>query len=137
MSQTIANIPVKCWLRARFDYANGKTWRGLWNRSGEQITDQAWAQNKEGILRAGIEIKDCCTKEVLRAAEIPGQDFRNFQWLALAPYQFTNGVPIQGENVGLQMLTRSEKVTVFIDGSIKVEPLTQEESEINFATYGK
>lgn len=129
------------WIRWRFDYPN-KTVCGIWNNSGDEKTgaNQAWNQNKEGLVRAVIERKDIRTDEIKAVAICPGQEYRNMQWVgavSLNPFAVGKAQTHKPRLCGLRLLARDTAIEVYGDGSIKQRPLTDSEKNINFATYGK
>lgn len=127
------------WIRWRFEYPN-KTVAGIWNNPGENGNNQAWNQNKEGLVKAMIERKDLTTGEIKVVAECSGQDYRNLQWVgAVKLNPFTVGAPQTHKPVlcGLKLHARDAVTEVYGDGSVKRRPITQRETEINWATYGK
>lgn len=135
MVSTIKNLYL---LRCGFEYRQGTSWRSMWNSSGEHAANQAWAQNREGIKRAFIEIKNLQTKELILAAECPGWDFCNFQWAAMVGVTGSNlNRPLKATNVGLVMRTREQILSVFVDGSHRIDPRSETDKSINFATYGR
>jgi hypothetical protein len=110
-------------LRCVFEYAKDiPTWKSQWNRSGDNATDSAFMQTKNGLLYAVIEGKNIITKEIVRIVEYPGYDFCNFQWVAASfvPVNSPKG-QLQSKLIGLALVTRDNVVTVFRDGSVKID----------------
>lgn len=133
---------MKYLLRWRFHWFDRPSKFGMWSHPGEQkdLATKAWYHNKEGLILAVIEGKDVVTREVKVLVECPGQDYRNFQWVALA--SVVPGALAGGGSVtpltrigGLKVQTRNEEITVMDDGSITTVPFTAEDQ--HFATYGK
>ena len=131
---------AKYLLRWRYDYPE-KVVRGMWSNAGENPANQAWSNNKEGLVRAIIEGKDLKTKEIKVLAECPGEDFRVFQWVASV--RMPGGAPaggsvtIAGSIIGMKLLTRDEELTILDTGLGKARPLPESEKNLNFRTYGK
>ena len=127
-------------LRCRFDFANRPTWFSQWDKSGDMPCDKACFQNKEGLIRAAIEGKDRDTRQTVVLAECDGHDFNNFEWAATAPMA---GMAVKGSqqlvttNVGLILVTRSERVIIGMDGSCKIETRSEEDKKFHFAGFGK
>ena len=126
-------------LRWKFIYSDGSSKAGLWSNSGPKndLTSKAWCNNREGLKNALIEAKNNDTRETSVVAECSGQDFQNFQWLALAsvqPFGIKGAVTPLTRVGGLKLITRHEEISVFDNGSGKKEPNTKQ--NINFATYG-
>ena len=107
----------------------------MWNSS--HIT--AWDRNKEGLVRASIEVKDMASKQTFVRAECDGHDFRVFQWLAIAKVNpnFKGSISPTPVNIGLKMLTTRKVVTVLYDGTVDVRDITKDELDVNFATFGR
>jgi hypothetical protein len=122
-------------LRWRFDYPGKAPVIGMWNSSAIE----AWNKNKEGLVRASVEVKDTVTKKTFTRVECDGHDFRNFQWLTLARVNpnFRGSVTPRPEHIGLQLLTTDRKFTVLINGKVQTEFLTEDEKSLNFATFGR
>lgn len=125
-------------LRCCFEYVNKKTWRSMWNRTEDTPIDSAYRQSKEGLLFAVIEGKDIVTRETIRLLECSGQDFCNFQWVAITsmPINGHKGIAkINGKNIGLIMVTRYENITVLNDGTIYIDKRNNYEDKLMH--YGK
>lgn len=127
-------------LRWRFEWADRPAKFGMWSHPGKQddLATKAWCSNKEGLLWAIIEAKDFLTRETKTIVRCPGQDFRNFQWIALAvapSLNFKGAVTPMTMVGGLTMLTRTEDIQVFDSGKLVRAPSTTQ--NLNFATYGK
>lgn len=130
-------LPRNYRLRWRFDYVNRPTRRGIWDGVGpEGGVESAWRQPKDGLIAALIEGECMKTHEVYVLAEVRGQDYAFAQWDShvrtgpgiglkrdFKPFRMTHG---------LALLTRDERVTVFIDGTVARRPLTDEERGFNF-----
>lgn len=128
-------------LRWRYDYTGGRSPSlGMWSNPGDVANQGAWRQNKEGVARASIEAKDYFTRETTTLAECLGEDFVNFEWLALAsvnPFSLKgagNVTPVTRLG-GLVLRTRTEVVTVYNSGDISREPW--EFDGVQLATFGR
>lgn len=117
-------------LRWRFDFASRPTKCGMWNNPGTNNVDKACFQNKEGLTWARIEGKNISTREVKVLAEISGQDFLNFQWMAQR--RLKSG---ETELLGIKILSRYNEVEVDMSGAVKVKKLSN--GNVNFATFGR
>lgn len=121
-------------LRWRFDYADRASVFGMWN--SPHIS--AWDKNREGVVRASIEAKDVATREVRTVVACDGHEFRNFQWLAVAAVgPFRGSVTPATHNIGLKLLTRDEEIAILVNGKGARRLLTEDEKNINFATFGR
>ena len=127
-------------LRWKFIYSDGSVKAGLWNNPGpkEDMPTKAWCNNKSNLKFAMIEAKNNDTRKTETVVECSGQDFQNFQWLALAsvnPFSVKSPTTPRTRIGGLKMITRDEEITVFDDGTGNKEPNTKQ--NLHFATYGK
>ena len=129
-------IPVSFYrLRWRFDFADRPSRVGIWNGAGRH-EDGAWAVPKNGLVRAAIEAEDLRTFEQKLMFEVDGADYVSAQWDA---YGRMSGMgPAAGSMTlrqhvgGLSFLTRTEKVTVSVNGTISRRPLTESEKLFKF-----
>jgi hypothetical protein len=126
-------------LRWRFEWPDKPAKYGMWSHSGakDDLATKAWCNNKSGLLYAIIEAKDFITREIKTIVRCPGQDFRNFQWVALASMPgFVKGSVTPMTRIGgITILTRAEDIQVFDTGQLRRTPSTTH--NLNFATYGK
>jgi hypothetical protein len=121
-------------LRWCYDYP-GRTIHGLWSNPGDNEANKAWANFKEGLVCARIEMKDIRTKEITTVAECSGQNFRMFQWIGAARY---HGVGTQRTSIaGIKLLTHDKAHVVYVDGTRQVSELGEAEKNLNFRIYGK
>jgi hypothetical protein len=108
--------PGDRWIfRWRFEYANGTSRAGIWNGT-TRFEDTASAQTKEGLIAAIIEGKHFMRRDIRIFAECPGQDFINFEHLAVhvrSPKSSTTFV------YGMRIRTRNCMANCFADGSIE------------------
>lgn len=120
--------------RWRFEYADKAPRIGIWNYVGDDSALQAWNQPKEGLLFAVIEAKDH-NQVIHRVFECSGQDFCNFQWEIEASFSFKGKV---GEHriIGLTLVSRNERATIFKNGACVVEPRQADDLD-NHYLYGK
>lgn len=124
-------------LRWRFDFADKPTKRGVWDAGSMRPEDAAWAVNKTGLVAAFIEAEIRHSQEELELVRCPGQDFAMFQWEAYAKmpgllkgnFNFTPRTTISG----LSILTRNEKITVYVNGKIERKPLNEDQKK--FSTH--
>jgi len=117
-------------LRWCFDFHNKPTRYGQWNGANQKPEEMAAFINKEGLVRASIQ--GCMIQrwhdETL--VEVDGHNFASFSWEAAfnAPvFSKLTSYKNQGVVIGLSLLTRTEKISVFVDGSMRRRPLTGHE----------
>jgi len=126
-------------MRWRFDYANRPSKWGKWSSPGKTPEVMAYTQNKEGVIRACIEIRDVTTQEIKPLVECDGWDFVNFQWIAIAmtPGNFMGEVRPVHALVGLKLITRDNEFAAFANGRVMTKIRTEKQKEMNFATFGR
>jgi hypothetical protein len=124
-------------LRCRFDFINRPTWASQWDKSGPNDTDMACYQNKNGLLRAAIEGKDFFSKKIKILAQCEGQDFCNFEWAATVAASAGATGKIEATNVGLVLVTRYERLTIYKTGKAQIEMRSEEDQKMHLAGYGK
>jgi hypothetical protein len=125
-------------LRWGYEYVDGRTKRGMWNKPGKNIVDQAWSNNKD-VLYAFIERRDDHTAEVKMIVRCPAHEFLNFQWVCAARpgniFKIKGSVTPLTAISGLTILTTTKSVDCFVDGQVNVvEPRNL---NVNFKTFGK
>ena len=110
-------------LRCVLTYADGKIWRGMWDKSGTALSDMAVGQPKEGLSLASIEAKNLETRAVSEVVSCEADKFEKFQWLAVAraPSTIRGSYTVQGIVAGLTIQTKKERVTAFVDGTTHIE----------------
>jgi hypothetical protein len=121
-------------LRWKFDYLKRPPRAGMWDTPGTLDIDKACFNNKDDVIWAKIEGKNCITRETVVLAEINGADFMNFQWMANAYLRPGSSKP-QTVLTGLKIVSRNEEIEVFKNGMINKKPLKND--NINFATFGR
>jgi hypothetical protein len=122
-------------LRWYFEYFDRPDYFGVW--SMDDPARPAWSHCYEGIARAMIQGKDLEGK-ISVLAEVPGQDFQNFQWIAIAKasaQHIKRGWKLPAQIVGLQIQHRAGQIQCYIDGSIARNDITY--PTIHFAAYGR
>jgi hypothetical protein len=102
---------------------------GGWNNPGVAL---AWNVKKSNLKTAVIETEHQAGWGILRALEIPGQDYVSTQWVSAQ--SLVVGSP-STKIVGLAMMNRWDKFTVLIDGRVTVRPLTDDEKKFNLHEY--
>jgi hypothetical protein len=118
-------------LRWRFDYANGSRF-GLWDGIGESIQYRASCQ-PPNQLKVFIEATDR-TGAIYPACEVDGRDFRRFEWHAYAIV--SNALAMQGavkippKIYAASIVTASQRVTIYVDGTHKLTDLTDSEKAL-------
>lgn len=131
LSEQISNIRG---LRWKFEYADKPDKKGGWDYTGDDPLLQAWRQTKEGLLFAVIEAKDY-NQVIHRVFECSGQDFCNFQWEMEASFAVSGKVGYHRQ-IGLTLVSRSERATIFRNGSCQVIPRQADDFD-NHYLYGK
>ena len=111
----------------------------MWGNPGRSRANQAWTQNREGLVRASIEGKDLVTKEIVTLAQCDGHNFRTFQYIAVAraPALITGTIQPMTQLVGMKILTTDYELIVLDTGETGKAKLKDSERNLNFATYGK
>ena len=121
-------LPNKYLLRWFADMRNGETRTGMWNQSGEcNFTSSSRFINSDRCLVVGIEAKNIETRNIGRPVRCIVQDWLSFRWMTTASVPFkgiarSGAATIMPNYHALTLVTRDEKVTVFIDGNVKREP---------------
>ncbi len=125
-------------LRWRFDFADKPTKRGIWNAASPNPRDQASSIPKAGLVCAAIEAEHYETQELTSVVECQGPDFGMFLWEAYARCPGLLGIAEfkpRTNIAGLTMVTRSERITVYINGTWNRRPLTDEEKQFKFNEF--
>ena len=115
-------------LRWRFEYLDRVKY-GMWSNSGTRPEDQAWAQDKTGLVKAKIEAKDVATRQITTIAECSGDQYVNFQWIATAtiqPFSINGSTTPITRIVGLRLITKDEKQEVYANGAMRTYPNTDQ-----------
>lgn len=122
-------------LRWRFDFASRPSKFGVWDSGTKRPEDSAAYVKKDGLVRACIEGEFKETQEEYLLVECQGQDFALFQWEAYAKTpafsrwaEFTPRVVV----AGLSLLTRDERITVYVNGQWCRRPLNEDEKQFSF-----
>jgi len=121
-------------VRWRFEYTDKPSKTGAWNYTGDDPELQAWRQPKQGLLFAVLEAKDQ-NQVIHRIFECPGADFCNFQTEMEARFAM-NGTPGAHRLVGLTLVSRHERATMFLNGAIEIEKRASDDAD-NHYRYGK
>lgn len=120
-------------LRWRFDYADGKIKRGVWNGASDVETDQAWRISKDGLIRAAIEGENLRTYEEVVFVEVDGHRYASAQWLGYSKVGNVLGVKHavtpRAHIGGLSFLTDAEKITAYTNGKVEIRDLTEQEKK--------
>lgn len=128
-------------LRWRFDFADGRIKRGVWNGASPRAEDGAWAVNKTGLLKALVEGEDIASSELHVLAEAPGPDYVSASWEAysrmpgggLPPGM--NAVKLRPVIAGLTLILRDEAVSVYVDGRVERRLLRAEEKNLTLREH--
>lgn len=127
------NEDLRC-LRWRFEYVNKPARVGAWDDSAPEETAKAYRQSRDGLLFAVIEAKNH-NGIVYRVFECAGEDFCNFQWEVAAQLN-TNGQPGRHRLIGLTLVSRTHRASVFHRGLTSVEQRDKDDFD-NHYSYGK
>lgn len=130
---SILNERIRC-LRWRFDYLNKPSKIGAWDDSAQEESAKAYRQSREGLLFASIEAKDF-NGVIHKVFECSGADFCNFQWEVAAQLN-ARGQPGRHRIVGLTLVSRDSRATVFHQGTTSVEKREIDDLD-NHYSYGK
>lgn len=127
-------------LRWRFDFADGRVVRGVWNGASPRHEDGAWAVNKTGLLKALVEGEDIATSELSVLAEVDGQDYMSAQWEAYSRMpgimgQMPTAMKLRPTVAGLTYVCRNEAVSVYVDGRLERRPLRDEEKNLKLREH--
>lgn len=120
--------------RWRFEYADKPPRIGGWDYTGEDPLLQAWRQPREGLVFAAIEAKDH-NQVIHRIFECSGEDFCNFQWEVAAPISL-NGSVGQHRHIGLTLVSRNKRATIFKNGACQVVQRQADDFD-NHYLYGR
>jgi hypothetical protein len=119
-------------LRWRFEYAQKPSKYGIWDYTGQDEENAAWRLSREGLLYAIIEGKSP-EGIIIPVIECPSSEFCNFQWEMEATL---GGKSISHKVIGLSLVSRSHKYTVFSNGQVDVKERNTSDSDNNYE-YGK
>lgn len=125
--------PVRC-LRWRFDYSNKLSKVGAWDDSAPEESAKAYKQSRDGLLFAAIEAKDF-NGIIHRVFECSAADFCNFQWEIAAQLNI-NGQPGRHRLIGLTLVSRTKRATLFHRGITSVEQRDSDDLDTHYH-YGK
>lgn len=133
--------PVRYDLRWVLEYQDGKVKRGMWSNPGNQKdpSTQAWAQKREGVIRASIEGKDIRSNEIRTICECKGEDWVMFKWIASASMSFATigkQVPIH-RLMGIMLVTRDQEISVPPSGKFLVKERSRQEQLAHYGSFGK
>lgn len=134
-----------CRVRWRFDFAGKVSRFGIWNNSGgsqeETHKTSAWCINKTGLVRAAIEAEYFDGWEIRTVLECDGPDFVNFEWRAATPAPMSTkgllgeSLTINGQTIGLTLVTADHRSTFFCDGKTQTNPRTEADKAIKLAAW--
>lgn len=136
----VSSIPKPFYrLRWRFIFKDGKEKKGVWNGVSKNVEDSAWGIKKENLSKAIIEGENRQSWEITPFLELDGHDYAFAQWEAYS--RISSVLRLQGEQTpqvhisGLSFWTTTEKITVFINGSIERRALTPEDQKFKFKEH--
>lgn len=111
--------PGNRWLfRWVFEFHDKKRKAGGWYPA-TRLEDKASTVNKTGLARALIEGKHFLTKEIKTFAEVPGEDFINFEHLALL---ISNSGRQYTHVYGMRIQARDCIMIATENGAVRYEP---------------
>lgn len=127
-------------LRWRFDFADGRCKRGVWNGASPRHEDGAWAVNKTGLLKALVEGEDIATSEMSVLAEADGPDYVSAQWEAYSRVPGSmnprvGALKLRPTISGLTLVLRDEAVSVYVDGRVERRQLRAEEKNLKLREH--
>ena len=127
-------VPIKYFIRPALEFLNQRRWYGMWSNPAD-TDDKAnliSAQDRAGLLFACIDVKNVHTREIKTVVRCTRADYVRHSWVVCAPSPSLNlkgAVKLNYKIVqGITLVTRDEKVTIFVDGTIKREPMTEPRS---------
>ena len=117
-------------LRWRFDFKDKPSKVGQWNGTSQNPCDMAAYINKAGLIRMAVEgekISQWVTKTIF---DVVGSEYVSCQWRTALSAPGIGG-PMRyvksGDVIALVVKTNKYKITVFVDGQMKRELLTEDE----------
>ncbi len=128
-------------LRWVFHFSDKRAIRGVWNGATHAISDMAAFVNKTGLTKACIERELGNTGQVDVALEIDGHAYASCQWVCAGKIPaFLTSIntikqKVTGSVIGIAMLTNDYKYSVFVDGTSKVDKLTEAEKQFKIAEH--
>jgi hypothetical protein len=125
-------------LRWAFEFKD-KIKIGQWNGASRMPSDMAAFVNKTGLRYAVIEGEEQFTWRVNRLLEVPAADYVSMEWVAAvsAPLGLSAGqsARVSGHIIGLTIVTRCKKITVYIDGSLVQRSLSEDERKFKLTEH--
>lgn len=123
-------LPYKYEIRWRLEYLNKRVSYGMWTNPADEkdVSNQASAQDRTGLIYACIEVKNFSNRRSKVIVRCPMADYIQHRWIAFSP---SPTISLEGAVVlpkviqGMTLVTRDEKVHVFVDGTIKREPMRE------------
>lgn len=119
------------WVRWCLEYVNRPAKAGMWNQPGVDASTSAWLQPKDGIVTARVEAKHLQTRAIITLAEVSGQDWIEFRWIAATSLPVkTNMLKKLNPNVelrfggaiqGMTLVSRYQKAHVYRNGQVVLE----------------
>lgn len=131
MQSVATYVPRKYRIRPALEFLKGRRWYGMWDNppATDDVANLISAQDRAGLVYACIDVKNWVTKEVKTVVRCARADYVQHRWVFCAPSPsigLKGGVRLNNAFVqGLTIVTRDEKVTIFVDGSIKREPMNE------------
>lgn len=126
-------------LRWVFEFNNKASVVGQWNGASRHPSDMASFVNKTDLKRAIIEGEEQFTWRLNRLLEIPSADYVNMEWVAAvsAPLNLANEYrrKVSGQIIGMSIVTRDKKITVYVDGSVSERILSESEREFKITEH--
>lgn len=133
----VHGLPPIYRLRWRFEFLNKTSKFGGWNATETRPEFMAAFVKKDKLVAAIIEGERISSWGIKRFVEIEGQKYVSTEWLcAVSTAILSPGVEVkQGSVVGMSMMTDSKKITVYIDGQIKVRDLSDYEKKFKLKEH--
>ena len=130
-------------LRWVFHWADGKVKQGIWNGSTNRFEDTAAYLNKTGLLVAQIQSEDFHGYGVRTVYECDGHDYLTAKWLGASGLGVPLGVwkvdaiKLEPAIMGISFLTRKERTTVLVNGTVMVRAHRPDEDQENLREHKK
>lgn len=133
-------LPSDLWkLRWRFEFHGNKpARRGVWDSGSDRTSDSAWAVDKSQLAWACVEGEHRTTQEEHTLVRCAGADYAFFQWEAYTrspSIGFSGTFNARPTISGISLYTRSERITVLINGTWTSRPLTIDELTFSFKEH--
>jgi len=128
-------------LRWRFDFIDKAPRIGIWNGTSGSEKDSAWAVDKRGLKSASIQGEFHRDYIVKTFWFCPGEDYATMKWEGAVNIPgvlgFQGEVKLAPRIIGLSLLSRSERITVFVNGEITKRPINEDEAKFKIYEHSR